>query len=323
MDGVSFIVTVFDKRAYLPRVLAALAGQRGPFRREFVFVDDGSSDGSAELLAELTAGWEEPVSILRQENRGAASATNRGAAKASLAWLKLLDGDDLLLPGATANLLAAAMASGQPFAYGGLDFYDPAAPDPCEGRAAATGFSLAEDGLARFIRNCPANSSSILVSAARYRETGGCDERLVSPDQALFLRLFATGGGVRLAGPVALVPKDAPGRLSQQRGRSRYESVLALHYLVAENPGLSERHKRLAYRRALSRAWRFHRHHGGSAVFSGHFLRLVASRLPLPVDRARAIERSLAAFTPDGNSDRPAEWLPGAERARRASWSRG
>ena len=323
MDGVSFIVTVFDKRLYLPCVVAALHGQEGPFRREFVFVDDGSSDGSAELLAGLTAGWTERVLILRQENRGAAAATNLGAANASFPWLKLVDGDDLLLPGATQNLLAAAVASGQSLAYGGLDFYDPADLDPLRGRAAPAGFAPEADGLARFIRNCPANSSSILVAAARYRDAGGCDERLVSPDQALFLRLFATGGGVRLDGAVALVPKEAPGRLSQQRRRSRYESVLALYYLVAETPGISARHKSLAYRRALSRAWRFHRHHGGPVFFSSHFLRLVASRLPLPIDRAGAIEKSLAAFTGDGKSGRPAEWLPGAERARIASVSGG
>ena len=323
MDGVSFIVTVFDKRQYLPRVLAALAAQTGAFRREFVFVDDGSTDGSPELIADLTAGWPDRVLILRQANRGAAAATNHGAAQASLSWLKLVDADDLLLPGATANLLAAATASGQSFAYGGLDFYDDADPEPLAGRRAASRFAVEADGLARFIRNCPANSSSILVAAARYRAAGGCDERLVSPDQALFLRLFATGGGARLDGPVALVPKAAPGRLSQQRRRSRYESVLALYYLVAETPGVGERHKRLAYRRALSRAWRFARREGGSAVLSGHFLRLLASRLPLPLDRAAAMQKALAAFTPDRSSARPADWLPGAERARGTSWSGG
>ena len=56
MSGVSFIVTVFDKRDYLPRVVDALARQVGPFEREFIFVDDGSSDGSAALIAALTRG---------------------------------------------------------------------------------------------------------------------------------------------------------------------------------------------------------------------------------------------------------------------------
>ena len=49
------------------------ARQTGPFEREFMFVDDGSSDGSAELIAELTRGWRDQVLILRQPNRGASA----------------------------------------------------------------------------------------------------------------------------------------------------------------------------------------------------------------------------------------------------------
>ncbi|HZT51792.1 MAG TPA: glycosyltransferase [Stellaceae bacterium] len=313
MTGVSFIITVFDKRPYLPRVIDALARQGGPFQREFVFVDDGSRDGSAEVIAECTTGWRDPVIIVRQPNRGAAAATNAGARRASLPWLKLVDGDDLLVPGATAWMLKAAAATGHAFAYGALGTYrfdDPAPlaqsfPEPAAGEE--------PDGLARFIRNVPANSSAILVSARRYREAGGCDERMVSPDAALFLRLFLAGGGARLDGPVALVPDAAPRRLSEQTRRSRYESVLALYYLVAENPRLDPRYVALAYRRALSRARRFHRAHGG-ALLSRHLLAYLASLVRVPADPAGAIHRALAAFTEDGSTERPAAWLPGALR---------
>ena len=57
MGGVSFIVTVYNKREFLPRVLAALAAQSGDFGREYVFVDDGSTDGSLAYLRAATAGW--------------------------------------------------------------------------------------------------------------------------------------------------------------------------------------------------------------------------------------------------------------------------
>ena len=314
MTGVSFIVTVFNKTAFLPRVTAALARQTGDFAREFVFVDDGSSDGSAELVARLTQGWREPVLILRQPNRGASAATNAGAARASLPWLKLVDGDDLLVPGATASLLAAAEATETALAWGDLGHYDIDDPDPLGRDFPALPFAAESDGLARFIRNCAANSSSILVTAERYRAAGGCDERLVSPDQALFLRLFAVGSGVHVEGPVALIPDRAPGRLSQQERRSRYESVLALYYLVTETKGLSAAHARYAYRRALSRAWRFQRAHGGRFLFTGHFLRLLKSRLSDAVDPA-TMYRALGAFTEDGSTERPVQWLPGALRA--------
>jgi glycosyltransferase involved in cell wall biosynthesis len=323
VDGVSFIVTVFNKTPFLPRVVAALARQRGPFFREFIFVDDGSSDGSGELIARLTADWSERVAILRQENRGASAATNLGVSRACHHWLKLVDGDDLLVPGATASLLEAANSSGEGLAYGALGCYDLAAAEPLDGATASARCAGEEDGLARFIRNCPANSSAILVARARFEAAGGCDERLLSPDQALFLRLFARGGGVRLEDVVALVPQRAPGRLSDDMRRSRYESVLALYYLVAETPDLSPVHARLACRRALSRAWRFARRHGGRSFLSGHFLAFAGSRLGLPFDPARAIEKALGAFTLDGRSERPREWLPGAAAERSAFGGRG
>ena len=313
MSGVSFIVTVYNKSTFLPRVVDALARQAGTFAREFIFVDDGSSDGSAELVARLTEAWRDPVLILRQRNRGASAATNAGALRATLRWLKLVDGDDLLLPGATRRLLEAAEATGTTLAWGDLGKYRVEDPDPLAASFPPPPFAAESDGLMRFIRNCAANSSSILVGAERYRAAGGCDERLVSPDQALFLRLFAVGGGAHVEGPVALIPDQAPGRLSQQERRSRYESVLALYYLVTETQGLGAAHARYAYRRALSRAWRFQRAHGGRFLFTRHFLRLVKSRLSEAVD-AQALYQALGAFTEDGSTERPAQWLPGALR---------
>jgi glycosyltransferase involved in cell wall biosynthesis len=314
VTGVSFIVTVYNKAAYLPRVLAALARQTGPFTRQFVFVDDGSTDESTQIIAEHTASWRDPVLLLRQANRGAAAATNRGAAVATQPWLKLVDGDDLLVPGATANLLAAAEKTGRSFVYGDLAQYRHEDSNPFAAVGPDWRFAIERDPLASFIRNCSGNSSSMLIAAERFKQVGGCDERLISPDFALFLRLFASGGSVHLCAPVALIPEEAPGRLSAQRRRSPYESVLALLYLVSETPGLKKTHAELAYRRALSRAYRYHRLYGGSRVFSVHFLRMVASRLRLPVDRVAAMRKALGAFTEDGRSERPPDWIPGALR---------
>jgi cellulose synthase/poly-beta-1,6-N-acetylglucosamine synthase-like glycosyltransferase len=311
MTGVSFIVTVYDKRAYLPRVIDALACQQGDFERQFIFVDDGSTDGSADTIAALTQGWRDQVVILRQENGGASAATNAGARRAAHPWLKLVDGDDLLAPHSTIALLEGATAMGESLAYGELGTYAITDPMPFAQAPRLPAAVRERDGLARFIRNCPCNSSTILVTAERYWRAGGCDERLVSPDQALFLRLFARGGAAYLPASVAYAPVEAPRRLSGQRRRSRYESVLALYYLVSETQGLAPRYKRLATRRALSRARRFHRAHGG-ALLSPHLWRYLASFLQMPVDPAPLIYRSLAAFTEDGSTERPSAWLPGA-----------
>ena len=57
-------------------------------------------------------------------------------------------------------------------------------------------YKVKNEGLKKFIRNCPANSSCIFLSVKRFPMSGGCDQTFVSPDQRLFLRLFSSGKGV-------------------------------------------------------------------------------------------------------------------------------
>ena len=111
-----------------------------------------------------------------------------------------------------------------------------------------------DEGLKKFIKNCPANSSSILVSKKRYIMSGGCNENFISPDQVLFLRLFSEGAAVFLNQVVAILPSNqSKDRLSSQIKRSRYESILALINLCNENPNLEKFFIKLAFKRALSR----------------------------------------------------------------------
>src|SRR5215469_4609051 len=102
--AVSFVLTVFNKHRFLPEVLASVAAQEGSFDREVIVVDDGSTDGSRELLESV--GPQLPgFRLITQRNQGPSVATNRGLAAASMPLVKLLDGDDLLAPDATRHLI--------------------------------------------------------------------------------------------------------------------------------------------------------------------------------------------------------------------------
>lgn len=93
---VSVVMPVLNGAAYVEQALGSVAGQR---RRpdEVIVVDDGSSDGTAEVVRR----WGDllPLRVLRHEsNRGcwAARATAIEATEADL--VALLDGDDVWLP---------------------------------------------------------------------------------------------------------------------------------------------------------------------------------------------------------------------------------
>lgn len=77
-DGfVSVIVPVYDGAKTLPACLTALRQQTvGPQQYEVIVVDDGSTDGSADIALRLGA------RVIRQPHRGAAAARNAGIAAA-------------------------------------------------------------------------------------------------------------------------------------------------------------------------------------------------------------------------------------------------
>ena len=46
MSSVSFVVPVFNKSLYLKPVINSLKSQKGDFDKEYIFIDDGSTDDS-------------------------------------------------------------------------------------------------------------------------------------------------------------------------------------------------------------------------------------------------------------------------------------
>jgi glycosyltransferase involved in cell wall biosynthesis len=86
------MVPVFNGRAYLGEALTSILGQtRLP--GEVIVVDDGSTDGTLEVVADFHG-----VRIVRQEHAGQAAALNRGVREASGSFLAFLDADDRWLP---------------------------------------------------------------------------------------------------------------------------------------------------------------------------------------------------------------------------------
>lgn len=312
MIEVSYVVPVYNKEAFLPHVVESLRRQEGDFLAEFIFVDDGSTDGSARLLREAVPSLAN-ARILTQANRGPAFATNAGLKLARGRYTKLLDGDDLLLPDATAALLAAARSTGAGFVFGDEGpAYMPDEPFPFAAGSppeAGGGVGLAiEDGLALAIRGTVRNPSCMLFETEVARAVGGCDERVFLQDYSLTLRL---AGATRFAGierVVTVGPAESPGRLSADAAQALHDSNRALAFFLAEHPDLPLRYRRQAARRAMGRAWKWAWRREGAGFLSPCFWAYAASLLPLPAGFEALLAISCRPFgesktlrIPDGN----------------------
>ena len=92
---VSAVTPAYNAAEWIRRTVdSALAQSVAP--REVIVVDDGSTDGTADVVA---AHEDARVRCIRQANAGPAAARNRGIAEATGEWIALLDADDIWLPG--------------------------------------------------------------------------------------------------------------------------------------------------------------------------------------------------------------------------------
>jgi glycosyltransferase involved in cell wall biosynthesis len=300
MPRVSYVVTIYNKAPVLPFLVAGLAAQEGDFAREFIFVDDGSTDDSVARLRALTDGWSD-VTIVSQANAGPAPALNAGLRRATGDFIKPVDGDDLLLPWATRRLLAAIETTGCGVAFGPQEARYDIAGDPADvlsvWRHQPGSVERLDDALRRSLYRAQTNPSSWLGRADAVHDSGGCDERVFIQDYSIELRLARRGPFARLSEPVFLAPRANPGRLSDNRAQILHDINLALAHFVAERPNLPRDLARLGLARAASRAWAWARRHGGKGFASPEFRLMAAARVRLLEPTAANIRATCAAFT--------------------------
>ncbi|HMJ33346.1 MAG TPA: glycosyltransferase [Baekduia sp.] len=97
VPSVWVLVAAYDAEPYVGQaVRSALAQDYPPDRLHVVVVDDGSTDGTAAVVAALAEQHPARVTLVRQENRGSVGAVNRAAeaVPAGADFLAILDADD-------------------------------------------------------------------------------------------------------------------------------------------------------------------------------------------------------------------------------------
>jgi glycosyltransferase involved in cell wall biosynthesis len=101
----SIIIRAFNSAATLERAIKSAIAQSLPNSSfEVIVVDDGSSDGTSEIVQRMTS---PNLVFVKQQHRGGGRAANKGVEIAKGEYLTLLDSDDEFFPYTLATLVAA------------------------------------------------------------------------------------------------------------------------------------------------------------------------------------------------------------------------
>jgi glycosyltransferase involved in cell wall biosynthesis len=96
-SSVSVVIPTYNRRAFICSAVESALDQSWPVM-QIVVVDDGSTDGTSNLVRERIAGsWAgRSVTYVQQTNAGASAARNRGLSLSTGDYVQFLDSDDLL-----------------------------------------------------------------------------------------------------------------------------------------------------------------------------------------------------------------------------------
>lgn len=94
---ISIIIPVYNTSKVINRTLRSVE-QQTYLNYEMIIVNDGSTDGTKELLDKYVASHDNNIIIHHQENKGVSAARNKGIELASGEFICFLDSDDTYAP---------------------------------------------------------------------------------------------------------------------------------------------------------------------------------------------------------------------------------
>jgi glycosyltransferase involved in cell wall biosynthesis len=189
MTGViSVVMPCFNAAPYVEEAVRS-ALEQDDRAVELIVVDDGSSDGSRDILARLAGEYPGRLTLLATDRKGPYPARNLALRRANGRFVAFLDADDYWAENCLSTLRRALAEHDADLAYCGWQNVGDGAPST---NACIPIDYFALDPVEHFLRSCPWPIHAALVRREVIDAVAGFSERLFSSmDYDLWLRILA------------------------------------------------------------------------------------------------------------------------------------
>ena len=274
MLKVSFVCPIFNKEKYLPAVLNALKNQKGHFKKEYIFVNDGSSDNSLACLKSITKKWKN-IKIVSQTNKGPASATQRAIDLSTGDYIKLLGGDDVMSENCTKILLEVITKNKNVAVFSRYKLVKNLNKFKFKDQVPLN-LRVLENPLKKTILSSYSGTAPNLYCHKTIKKSGGCNLKLFIEDFSLVLGISKYGSFSFIDNVTSCGPSEDPNRIMMgKQTQLIHDFNAAIYYFFLENSSISDHIKVLACKKVLGRAEKWARRFKKQSILNKmNFLKL-------------------------------------------------
>ncbi len=249
---VSICIPTYNRKEYLKQTLESVYAQTYG-NLEVVVLDDGSTDGTGEMLVE--SGW--PLKYAWQENKGDAAARNVLIGMAEGEYISFLDSDDMLFPDSIEMMVNAIPNDAKnTIIYGPYTAIDSDGKPQHRKRKKLYSGNITE----QLFENILVHTCGSLFPKDKLESANGFDESLpVCSDYDLWLRLSLDCEFTAINRPM-FKRRRHPDNLSAQTFANRYTEYEVVKNFYYKKGGDKVIASRLARKRIGKEAYRAGRH---------------------------------------------------------------
>ena len=244
----------FDVGRYIGEAIeSVLAQTRADWR--LIVVDDGSTDDTVEIARS----YEDPrITVIRQDNAGAAAARNRAVAESQSEFLSMLDADDAWRPDYLEKMLGAFDAAPD-YAFFACDAHTFVDERRADNRCSQNVSMVPPVTLERVASRDFQVYTAVTMRRDWFERVGGFDNALRNAqDFDLWVRMLAAGGAAGFVSEPLAWYRNRADSLSSNDNRLSAYTIKVYEKLRASRPDLDvlcdRQIEKLRYTIALNKA---------------------------------------------------------------------
>lgn len=283
-NGVSFIVTVFNKEKFILSTLKSIILNKIK-NSELIIINDGSTDNSLKIIKKfLDTDIGIKHKLINQKNVGPSKSVNNALKHAKFSHIKLVDGDDILAPNIIHYMVKEMENLNLDLLYGHWAWDKDHFNYKFKNDLPSAYFF--RDSFNRILLGGWGGSSNLMIKTDTFIKINGCDEKVFIQDFSIPLRVsgyhfksknlvpFRIGLSKKI---ICVGPEFIEKRLINNNAQTLHDLSLVVLNFIEEHPLVPKTLKKKVFKKIKGRCWRWKRKKRDQPLFSFEFLSFIMS----------------------------------------------